>query len=68
MTDEPVEPRRQRGQILIDLAREDLDLLGLEELNERIELLNAEITRIRAQIVKKEAMRTAADALFLRKD
>jgi uncharacterized small protein (DUF1192 family) len=68
MTDEPVEPRRQRGQVLIDLAREDLDLLGLEELNERIELLNAEITRIRAQIVKKEAMRTAADALFLRKD
>jgi uncharacterized small protein (DUF1192 family) len=68
MTDEPVEPRRQRGQALIDLAREDLDLLGLEELNERIELLGAEITRIRAQIVKKEAMRTAADALFLRKD
>ena len=68
MTDEPVEPRRQRGQVLIDLAREDLDLLGLEELNERIDLLNAEITRIRAQIVRKEATRSAADALFSRKD
>ena len=68
MTDEPVEPRHQRGQALIDLAREDLDLLGLEELNERIELLNAEITRIRSQIVKKEATRSAADALFSRKD
>jgi uncharacterized small protein (DUF1192 family) len=68
MTDEPAPPRRQRGQALIDLAREDLDLLGLEELNERIELLNAEITRIRAQIVRKETTRSAADALFSRKD
>jgi uncharacterized small protein (DUF1192 family) len=68
MTDEPVEARRQRGQALIDMAREDLDLLGLEELNERIDLLNAEITRIRAQIVRKEATRSAADALFSRKD
>lgn len=68
MTDEPVEPRRQRGQALIDMAREDLDLLGLEELNERIDMLDAEITRIRAHIVKKEATRSAADALFFRKD
>ncbi len=68
MTDEPAEVRRPRGQALVDLAREDLDLLGIEELNERIALLGAEISRARAQIVKKEAMRTAADQLFLRKD
>jgi uncharacterized small protein (DUF1192 family) len=68
MTDEPAEVRRLRNQALVDLAREDLDLLGVEELNERIELLGAEISRARAQIVKKEAVRTAADALFLRKD
>jgi uncharacterized small protein (DUF1192 family) len=68
MTDEPVETRRQRGQALIYLAREDLDLLGVEELNERIELLGAEIARARAQVVKKETTRSAADALFSRKD
>jgi uncharacterized small protein (DUF1192 family) len=68
MTDEPAEARRQRGQALVELAREDLDLCGVEELNERIEALNAEITRARAQLVKKEATRSAADALFSRKD
>ena len=68
MTDEPAEVRRQRGQALVDLAREDLDLCGVEELNERIEALNAEITRARAQIAKKQATRSAADALFSRKD
>jgi uncharacterized small protein (DUF1192 family) len=68
MTDEPAEARRQRGAALLELAREDLDLCGVEELNERIEALNAEITRARAQIVKKEATRAAADALFARRD
>ncbi|HEY5288749.1 MAG TPA: DUF1192 domain-containing protein [Caulobacteraceae bacterium] len=68
MTDEPAEARRQRGQALVDLAREDLELCGVEELNERIEALNAEISRARAQIVRKEATRAAADAFFIRKD
>ena len=68
MSEEPAEARRQRGAALIELAREDLDLCGVEELNERIEMLNAEISRARAQIVKKEATRAAADALFSRKD
>jgi uncharacterized small protein (DUF1192 family) len=66
MTDEPAEARRQRGQSLIDLAREDLDLLGVEELSERIEVLEIEIARARAQIEKKQATRAAADALFKR--
>ena len=64
MIDEPAEARRQRGQSLIDLAREDLDLYGVEELGERIAGLEAEIARARAQIAKKQAGRAAADALF----
>lgn len=64
MIEEPAEARRQRGQSLIDLAREDLDLYAVEELNERIAGLETEITRIRAQISKKQAGRAAADALF----
>jgi uncharacterized small protein (DUF1192 family) len=54
--------------LLIDLGREDLDLHGIEELNERIALLEAEIGRVRAQIDKKQAGRAAADALFGRRD
>jgi uncharacterized small protein (DUF1192 family) len=68
MSDEPVEARRLRGQALVDLAREDLELCGVEELHERIEILEAEITRARAQLSRKEASRAAADAFFTRKD
>ncbi|MBV8683262.1 MAG: DUF1192 domain-containing protein [Caulobacteraceae bacterium] len=67
MSEEPAEARRVRGQLLIDLGREDLDLFGIEELNERIALLEAEIGRVRAQIDKKQAGRAAADALFGRR-
>ena len=68
MADEPAEPRRQRGQTLIEAAREDLDLFGVGELEERIAALEAEIARARAQIEKKGATRAAADALFNRRD
>jgi uncharacterized small protein (DUF1192 family) len=68
MTDEPAEARRQRGATLVDLAREDLELWGAEELNERIELLTAEIARARAQLARKDASRAAADAFFARPD
>lgn len=68
MSEEPAEARRLRGQLLIDLGREDLDLFGIEELNERIALLEVEIGRVRAQIDKKQAGRAAADALFGRRD
>ena len=66
MLEEAVEPRRGRGQALIDLAREDLELLGVGELKERIELLGAEIGRTQAQLDRKQAGRAAADALFKR--
>ncbi|MDR3509276.1 MAG: DUF1192 family protein [Caulobacteraceae bacterium] len=64
MIEEPAPPRRGRGQILADLAREDLDLYAVEELDERIGLLEAEIARTRAQAARKRAGRAAADALF----
>ncbi len=64
MLDEPAEPRRGRGAILIDLAKEDLELHGVEELEDRIELLQAEIFRVKAQLDRKKAGREAADALF----
>ena len=67
MSEEPAEVRRARGQLLIDLGREDLDLFGIEELKERIALLEAEIGRVQAQLDKKQASRAAADALFGRR-
>ena len=67
MSEEPAEARRLRGQLLIDLGREDLDLFGIEELKERIALLEAEIGRVQAQLDKKQASRAAADALFGRR-
>ncbi len=68
MSEEPADIRRARGHILVDLAREDLDLWGVEELKERIALLEQEIGRTRAQMDRKQAGRAAADALFARRD
>jgi uncharacterized small protein (DUF1192 family) len=64
MLEEPVEPRRGRGFALVDLAKEDLELYGVEELEDRIEQLQAEIFRTKGQLDRKKAGREAADALF----
>ncbi len=64
MDSDDLEPRKRRGEALAALAREDLSLLGLEELDERIRTLEAEIGRIRLQIEKKRGTRSAAEALF----
>ena len=64
MSEEPSEPRSFRGKALLDASREDLELYGIGELEERIGLLEAEIARSRAQIERKRAGRAAADALF----
>jgi uncharacterized small protein (DUF1192 family) len=66
MLEEAAEPRKARGQTLVELAREDLDLFAVEELEERIGLLQAEVERTRAQLGRKQAGRAAADALFKR--
>ena len=64
MLDEPAEPRRGRGFALVDQAKEDLELYGVEELQDRIEQLQAEVLRTRGQLDRKKAGREAADALF----
>ena len=66
MSEEPAEPRRRRGQTLVDMAREDLELYAVDELKERIEALQAEIERTLAQMHRKQSGRAAADALFKR--
>jgi uncharacterized small protein (DUF1192 family) len=66
MTEEPVEPRRGRGQALMEAMREDLDLFAVDDLKERIEMLQAEIARTEAQMQRKTSGRAAADALFKR--
>ena len=62
--EEPATARVGRGQRLAEAVREDLELFGVAELQERIEILEAEIARARAQIERKQAGRAAADALF----
>ena len=62
--DEAVEARRVRGWAVNELRKEDLELYGRDELEERIEVLEAEIARVRAQLDRKRSGRAAADALF----
>ena len=65
MAQEDAEPvRRPRGWAVVEVAREDLELLAVADLEERIEALEAEIARTRAQIDRKRAGRAAADAFF----
>lgn len=61
---EDLEPRPQRGEPLRALSREDLDVYAVEDLQERIAALEAEITRSRAAIQTKRSKKNAADALF----
>ena len=65
MAQEDAEPvRRPRGWAIVEAAWEDLELLAVAELEDRIEALEAEIARTRAQIDRKRAGRAAADAFF----
>ncbi|HVN00255.1 MAG TPA: DUF1192 domain-containing protein [Caulobacteraceae bacterium] len=69
MAQEDAEPvRRQRGWALGEIAREDLELFGMTELEERIEALQAEVARTQAQIDRKRAGRAAADAFFSKRE
>ena len=43
---------------------QDLSLLSVEELAERIALMTAEIERLQAAMTKKRASRDAANSLF----
>lgn len=64
MTFEDLEPRPTRGAHLVALTREDLDVYSVDELDEQIEALGAEIERRRQAIAAKRDKKSAADALF----
>jgi uncharacterized small protein (DUF1192 family) len=49
---------------LLLLGRQDLDPLSLAELDERIEALKAEITRVEAHIERVRSHRSVAEDLF----
>ncbi|MDR6305152.1 uncharacterized small protein (DUF1192 family) [Nitrobacter vulgaris] len=60
MTIDDDEPRKK---ITHDIGQ-DLSLLSVNELEDRIALLTAEIQRLRAAEVKKRASKDAADRFF----
>jgi uncharacterized small protein (DUF1192 family) len=60
MNDEP-----QRQKKAHELG-EELSLLSVAELTERVDVLKAEIERLEATIRAKEATRSAADNFFKR--
>ena len=62
--EEAANPRSARGAILDALAKEDLDLYSIEDLDDRTARLEAEIQRIASAKSRKLAGRAAADALF----
>ena len=54
---------RPRKKITHEIGQ-DLSLLSVEELNERIALLNAEIERLQQAATKKRASKDAANIIF----
>ena len=61
MMEEEITPK---SDTLSALINEDLSQLGLEELEERITTLKAEIERITAVLESKKGSREDAEALF----
>tara|TARA_B100000161_G_C33375255_1_gene335283 strand:- start:429 stop:620 length:192 start_codon:yes stop_codon:yes gene_type:complete len=61
MMEEEITPK---SDILSALINEDLSQLGLEELEERITALKAEIDRISTVLESKKGSRADAEALF----
>ncbi|MBB4096575.1 DUF1192 domain-containing protein [Sphingomonas kyeonggiensis] len=55
---------RRKDDLVAQLAKQDLDPLSVEELTERIALLEAEIDRTRSKISRSINHRASADALF----
>ena len=62
--EEPANPRSGRGAILDTLAKEDLDLYSIEDLDDRTARLEMEIKRVASARARKLEGRAAADALF----
>ena len=53
--EEPAEIRIGRGQRLSEAVREDLELYGVAELEERIDVLRAENEALKARLAAVEA-------------
>lgn len=64
MFEDEAEPRRNLGAALRELAREDLEVYAVDELEDRIAALKAEIARTEAKLDTKRTGRSAADSLF----
>jgi uncharacterized small protein (DUF1192 family) len=58
--DDEDKPRRKIGH---DIGQ-DLSLLSVEDLSERIVLLTAEVERLKTEMAKKRASREAANNVF----
>jgi len=54
------EPKKPANMVI----GENLDAISVAELEHRIQALESEIMRLRAEIAKKQASRYAADAFF----
>ena len=54
---------RPRKKVSHEIGQ-DLSLLSVEELNERIALLSSEVERIKEAVAKKRASRNAANNVF----
>ena len=60
--DEDDRPKKK----LVHEIGQDLALLSVEEINDRILLLNDEVARLQDALTKKRASRSAADQFFKR--
>ena len=63
MDPEDLQPKRVADSLQV-LGKEDISLLGVEELKERIPLLTDEIARSQAMIASKQGSLSDAEAVF----
>ena len=61
MDENDLEPRKKPD---LNLAAQDLSMMSIEELEERIAEMIAEIERCRALIVSKQGSRADAESVF----
>jgi uncharacterized small protein (DUF1192 family) len=52
------------GDPLVELGKQDLDPMSIEELQSRIETLRGEIARVEAHMQRAQTHRSAAEELF----
>jgi len=60
-----IDDDRPKKKIAHEIGQ-DLSLLSVEELGERVQLMHDEISRLEADMAQKRSKRTAADQFFKR--